>query len=60
VRSTWLKTELASTSESEEKKNAIGKLGMRFEKNVEYINKIVADLQDYARIHQANGSGKLT
>ena len=42
------KTELASTSESEEKKNALESLD-EVEKNVEYINKIVADLQDYAR-----------
>jgi signal transduction histidine kinase len=42
------KTELASTPESEEKKNALESLD-EVEKNVEYINKIVADLQDYAR-----------
>ena len=42
------KTDLASTSESEEKKNALESLD-EIEKNVGYINKIVADLQDYAR-----------
>ena len=42
------KTELASIPESEEKKNAIESLD-EIEKNIDYINKIVADLQDYAR-----------
>ncbi len=42
------KTELASTSESEEKKNALESL-KEIEKNVDYINKIVQDLQDFAR-----------
>ncbi len=42
------KTELASIPESEEKKNAIESLD-EIEKNIFYINKIVADLQDYAR-----------
>ena len=42
------KTELASTSESAEKKNALESLD-EIEKNIDYINKIVADLQDYAR-----------
>jgi PAS domain S-box-containing protein len=42
------KTELASTFESEEKKNALESL-TEIEKNVDYINKIVADLQDFAR-----------
>jgi len=42
------KSELASTLESEEKKNALESL-TEVEKNIEYINKIVADLQDFAR-----------
>ena len=42
------KTELASLPESEEKKNAIESL-QEIEKNIDYINKIVQDLQDYAR-----------
>jgi PAS domain S-box-containing protein len=42
------KTELASTPESEEKKNTLESL-QEIEKNVDYINKIVQDLQDYAR-----------
>ena len=42
------KTELASTPQSEEKKNALESLE-EIGKNVGYINKIVADLQDYAR-----------
>ncbi len=42
------KTELASTPDSEEKKNAFESL-QEIEKNVDYINKIVADLQDFAR-----------
>ncbi len=42
------KTELASTSESTEKKNALESL-QEIEKNIDYINKIVADLQDYAK-----------
>ena len=42
------KTELASTPESEEKKNALESL-KEIEKNIDYINKIVADLQDFAR-----------
>ena len=42
------KTELASTAESEEKKNALDSL-QEIEKNIDYINKIVADLQDFAR-----------
>jgi PAS domain S-box-containing protein len=42
------KRELASTPESEEKKNALENL-TEIEKNVDYINKIVADLQDFAR-----------
>jgi PAS domain S-box-containing protein len=42
------KTELASTADTEEKKNALESLD-EIEKNIFYINKIVADLQDYAR-----------
>ena len=42
------KTELASTCESAEKKNALESLD-EIEKNIDYINKIVADLQDYAK-----------
>ncbi len=42
------KTDLASMPESEEKKNIQESLE-EIEKNVAYINKIVADLQDFAR-----------
>ncbi len=42
------KTELASTANTEEKKNALESLE-EIEKNIVYINKIVQDLQDYAR-----------
>ena len=42
------KTELASIPESEEKKNVLESL-KEIEKNIDYINKIVADLQDFAR-----------
>jgi two-component system CheB/CheR fusion protein len=42
------KTELASTPESDEKKNSLESLN-EIEKNIDYINKIVADLQDYAK-----------
>jgi len=42
------KTELAAVPESEEKKNALESL-QEIEKNIDYINKIVADLQDFAR-----------
>ena len=42
------KTELASIPESDEKKNALESL-QEIEKNIDYINKIVADLQDFAR-----------
>ena len=42
------KTELASTPDSEEKKNALESM-VEIEKNIDYINKIVQDLQDYAR-----------
>ena len=41
------KTELSWTPESEEKKRF--RESEEIEKNVEYINKIVADLQDFAR-----------
>lgn len=43
-----VKTELATIPESEEKKNAVESL-CEIEKNIDYINKIVADLQDFAR-----------
>ncbi len=39
---------MASTPESEEKKSALDSLS-EVEKNVDYINKIVADLQDFSR-----------
>jgi PAS domain S-box-containing protein len=42
------KIELSSIQESNEKKNALESL-QEIEKNVDYINKIVADLQDFAR-----------
>ena len=42
------KTELASIPESEEKKSTLESL-TEIEKNIDYINKIVQDLQDYAR-----------
>ncbi|HTY74097.1 MAG TPA: PAS domain S-box protein, partial [Candidatus Nanoarchaeia archaeon] len=42
------KTELASIPNSEEKKNALESMD-EIEKNIDYINKIVQDLQDYAR-----------
>ena len=42
------KTELASIPDSEEKKNALESID-EIEKNIDYINKIVQDLQDYAR-----------
>jgi signal transduction histidine kinase len=42
------KTELATVPDSEEKKNALESL-QEIEKNIDYINKIVADLQDFAR-----------
>ncbi|HLN44072.1 MAG TPA: ATP-binding protein, partial [Candidatus Sulfotelmatobacter sp.] len=42
------KSELASTVESQEKKNVLECLS-EVEKNIEYINKIVLDLQDLAR-----------
>jgi signal transduction histidine kinase len=43
-----VKTELASIPESDEKANALESL-QEIEKNIDYINKIVADLQDFAR-----------
>jgi PAS domain S-box-containing protein len=42
------KTELASTPDSEEKNNIQESL-TEIEKNIDYINKIVQDLQDFAR-----------
>lgn len=42
------KSELACFPESEEKKNALESM-CEIEKNIDYINKIVQDLQDYAR-----------
>ncbi len=42
------KAELVSTPESIEKKNALESL-QGIEKNIDYINKIVSDLQDYTR-----------
>ncbi|MGA2682077.1 MAG: PAS domain S-box protein [Candidatus Bathyarchaeia archaeon] len=42
------KTDLTSLPESEEKNSALESL-QEIEKNVDYINKIVADLQDFAR-----------
>jgi PAS domain S-box-containing protein len=42
------KTDLASTPESEEKKSVTESL-QEIENNVDYINKIIQDLQDYAR-----------
>jgi two-component system NtrC family sensor kinase len=42
------KTELDSLPDSDEKKNTLESL-QEIEKNVDYINKIVADLQDFAR-----------
>jgi PAS domain S-box-containing protein len=47
------KTELAPTPESDEKLNALESL-TEIEKNIDYINKIVADLQDFARPLQPN------
>ena len=43
-----VKTELTSMRDSAEKKNTLESLD-EIEKNVDYINKIVADLQDFAR-----------
>ena len=42
------KAELASIPDSDEKKNVLESL-TEIEKNIDYINKIVADLQDFAR-----------
>jgi PAS domain S-box-containing protein len=42
------KTELSDMPESTEKQNALDNLH-EIEKNIDYINKIVADLQDFAR-----------
>ncbi len=43
-----VKSELASTPESDEKISALESL-QEIEKNIDYINKIVADLQDFAK-----------
>jgi signal transduction histidine kinase len=43
-----IKTELASTADAEVKKNISESL-MEIETNIDYVNKIVQDLQDYAR-----------
>jgi PAS domain S-box-containing protein len=43
-----VKTDLAAMPDSEEKKNILESL-QEIEKNVNYVNKIVADLQDFAR-----------
>ncbi len=43
-----VKTELASTPESEEKTSALDSL-KEIEKSIDYINKIIVDLQDFAR-----------
>ncbi len=48
-----VRQELASTPESNEKNNAIESL-LEIEKNIDYINKIVADLQDFARALKPN------
>jgi PAS domain S-box-containing protein len=50
------KTELASTPKSEEKNNIQESL-TEIEKNIDYINKIVQDLQDYARPLNPNPEG---
>jgi PAS domain S-box-containing protein len=42
------KSEIAETPDSEQKNMALESLG-EIEKNIDYINKIVQDLQDYAR-----------
>ena len=42
------KTELAELPENENKRNALESLD-EIQSNIDYINKIVADLQDYAR-----------
>jgi signal transduction histidine kinase len=42
------KTELEDSPDSEQKRNALESLD-EIEKNIDYINKIVQDLQDYAR-----------
>ena len=48
------KTELASTPDSEEKKNALESLG-EIEKNVDYINKIVAGLARLCKTPKPSG-----
>ncbi len=52
-----VRTELASTPESNEKNNAIESL-QEIEKNIDYINKIVADLQDFARALKPNAGNR--
>jgi len=47
------KTELIAIPDSEEKKNLLENL-TEIEKNTDYINKIVADLQDFARPLKSN------
>jgi PAS domain S-box-containing protein len=42
------KSELTDLPDNDQKQNALESLG-EIEKNIDYINKIVADLQDYAR-----------
>ena len=43
-----VKTELAELPDNQQKKNALESLD-EIQNNIDYINKIVADLQDYAR-----------
>ena len=50
------KTELASTLETDEKKNVLESL-TEIEKNIDYINKIVQDLQDYSRTLNPSAKG---
>jgi len=48
------RTELSALPENEIKANTLDSLA-EIEKNIDYINKIVADLQDYARpLNQEN------
>lgn len=48
------KTDLATSPECKEKNNIQERL-IEIEKNIDYINKIVQDLQDYARPPQPTG-----
>jgi PAS domain S-box-containing protein len=50
------KTELALTPDTDEKKNALESL-TEIEKNIDYINKIVQDLQDYSRPLKPSAKG---